>query len=519
MNRNRALSALSGLLIAAGLPPWGWWPLTLVGLALWFHLLDGVTGRTRFRRSLAVGAFWAFPSTLWMLDLTPPGWPVAAGVFTLLVALAGWATPADGPRRPLVFAAAVVLAELIRWHVPFGGVPIATLAMASVDTPWAISARFLGSPFLVLVTAMIAAGLRDAWVRRVVPWSPIGVLCAAFFLGYLGGVGVDTLRTIDVVVVQGGGPQNTRADTCENRRVFERHVAATELIAADEPVDLILWPEDVVHPVDDRIPTPARCDEPVLRTEEALAELQRLASDNDAIIVSGWFEPSEDRSANENYSVIIEPDGDLGDRYDKVRLVPFGEFVPFRSFLENFSDELPGRDVRAGTGPAVLDSEFGPLGVSISWEIFFDYRARDAMNNGGRVLLNPTNGSSYWLTIVQGQQVASSRLRAIENDRWVLQAAPTGYSAVVGSNGKVHQRTGVSEQALLRQVVPLREGRTLATVVGPWPMLALALFVLARSRRGSRAGSDFDGEGDGTVVDELDRHVGAEATGGNGGPE
>jgi apolipoprotein N-acyltransferase len=355
--------------------------------------------------------------------------------------------------------------------------------MASVATPWAIAARFLGSPFLVFVTVVIAAGLRDAVVARRVPWAPIGTLCAAVALGWLGGIGVDTVRTIDVVVVQGGGPQNTRADTCENRRVFERHVAATERIAEDTPVDLILWPEDVVHPVEEGIPTPSRCDAPVLRADEALAELQRLAERYDAIIVSGWFEPSADRTANENYSIITNPDGTAGDRYDKVRLVPFGEFVPLRSFLENFSDELPGRDVRPGTGPAVLDSEFGPLGVSISWEIFFDYRARDAIGNGGRVLLNPTNGSSYWLTIVQTQQVASSRLRAIENDRWVLQAAPTGFSAIVGNDGAVHQRTAVSESAILRQAVPLREGRTLATVVGPWPMLFLSLVVLGRAHR------------------------------------
>jgi apolipoprotein N-acyltransferase len=483
VNRTRALSALAGLGIAAALPPWGWWPLGLAGLGLWFHLLADAAPRTRFRRSLLVGAFWAFPSTLWMFDLTPPGWPVAAGVFTLLVAVAGRVTPASGERRASAFAAAVVIAELIRWHVPFGGVPIATLAMASVDTPWAVAARFLGSPFLVFVTVFIAAGLRDAVVRRRVPWSPIGALCAAVFLGYLGGMGVDTVRTIDVVVVQGGGPQNTRADTCENRRVFDRHVAATELIADDEGVDLILWPEDVVHPVDDAIPTPSRCDAPVLRADEALGELRRLAAEKDATIISGWFEPSDDRRFNENFSLVVTPDGMVGDRYDKVRLVPFGEFVPLRSFLENFSDELPGRDVRSGTGPAVLDTEFGPLGIAISWEIFFDYRARDAMNNGGQVLLNPTNGSSYWLTIVQTQQVASSRLRAIENDRWVLQAAPTGFSAVIGNDGKVHQRTGVSEQAILRQAIPLREGRSLATIVGPWPMLLLSLAVLGRRFR------------------------------------
>ncbi|GJM37386.1 MAG: apolipoprotein N-acyltransferase [Acidimicrobiales bacterium] len=482
MIRPRLTAVAAGLLIAAGLPPWGWWPLTLVGLALWFRLLEDVSRRRRVRRSLVVGLLWFTPGTLWMFDLTAAGWPVAVIVFSLLAGLAGALTPATGAGRPAAFAGAVVVMELIRWHVPFGGVPIATIAMATVGTPWAISAQFLGSLFLVALTILIAvAGLRATRDPRA-----LGIVAAlvvgGMLLGHLGGISVSVVDELGVAVVQGGGPQNTRADVCENRQVFERHVAATETIAADADVDLILWPEDVVHPSTTTALTPSRCAEDLLRHDEAVGELQRLASEYDATIISGWFERSADGTANENYSIIIEPDGTIGDRYDKVRLVPFGEFVPLRSFIENFSDEVPGRDVRSGTEPAVLESRFGPLGVSISWEVFFDYRARDAMNHGGLALLNPTNGSSYWLTIVQTQQVASSRLRAIETDRWVLQAAPTGFSAVVAPDGDVLQRTAVSEQAVLFDTIELREGRTLATVVGPWPMLLLALAALGRAR-------------------------------------
>jgi apolipoprotein N-acyltransferase len=477
----RLLSVVAGLLIAAGLPPWGWWPLTLLGLALWLHLLDGVSAKRRFRRSLVVGLGWFVPGTLWMLNLTAAGWPVAIAVFSLLAGAAGALTPAEGRGRPAGFAAALVLMEVVRWHVPFGGVPIASIPMAMVATPWAISAQFLGSLFLLAITVLIGVACGAAASDRRAVAAVAGLALGAMILGHLGGVSVERVGELDIAVVQGGGPQNTRADSCENRRVFERHVAATELITAD--VDLILWPEDVVHPSVDSIPTPSRCDDELLRHGEAIAELRRLAATHDATIISGWFERSDDGEANVNYSIIIEPDGSIGDRYDKVRLVPFGEFVPLRSFLENFSDELPGRDVRPGTEPAVLDSRFGPLGVSISWEVFFDYRVRDAMNRDARVLLNPTNGSSYWLTIVQTQQIASSRLRAIETDRWVLQAAPTGFSAVVEPDGDVRQRTGVSEQAVLTDTIELREGRTLATHVGPWPMLMLALLVVGRNRR------------------------------------
>ena len=121
-----------------------------------------------------------------------------------------------------------------------------------------------------------------------------------------------------------------------------------------------------------------------------------------------------------------------------------------------------------------------PLGVVISWEVFFPDRARDAIGHGGEVLLNPTNGSSFTGTQVQGQQVASSRLRAIETGRWVLQAAPTGFSAIVSPGGDVLHRTGISEQGVLQGVIERRTGRPgrCASATGSrWPGRG------ARSRR------------------------------------
>ncbi|MDP6975518.1 MAG: nitrilase-related carbon-nitrogen hydrolase, partial [Acidimicrobiales bacterium] len=144
------------------------------------------------------------------------------------------------------------------------------------------------------------------------------------------------------------------------------------------------------------------------------------------------------------------------------------------------------RDVLPGTGPAVLDSSIGRLGVAISWEVFFEHRTRDAAADGAEVLLNPTNGASYWLTVLQSQQVASSRLRALETGRWVLQVAPTGFSAVVDPQGRVLQRTGVSEQAVLHATVERRTGDTWATRVGPWPMLLVALVCLAAAHQPGR---------------------------------
>ena len=152
----------------------------------------------------------------------------------------------------------------------------------------------------------------------------------------------------------------------------------------------------------------------------------------------------------------------MGDRYDKVRRVPFGEYVPVpRADREAGRRQLracPSRDAIPGTGPAVLHTRVGTMGVVISWEVFFADRARDAISHGGEVLLNPTNGSSYWLDILQSQQVASSRLRAIETGRWTLQAAPTGFSAIVTPDGEVTQRTGISQARVLTQTIERAPG-------------------------------------------------------------
>ncbi|MET0150971.1 MAG: nitrilase-related carbon-nitrogen hydrolase, partial [Acidimicrobiales bacterium] len=132
-------------------------------------------------------------------------------------------------------------------------------------------------------------------------------------------------------------------------------------------------------------------------------------------------------------------------------------------------------------GEATVETDVGTFGVVISWEVFFANRARDAISHGGEVLLNPTNGSSYWLTIVQTQQIASSRLRAMETGRWVLQAAPTGLSAIITPDGDVIDRTAVSERAVIQGTIETREGLTLYTRWGDWPMILLALGLVAGS--------------------------------------
>lgn len=519
--------AASGLAIALSVPPWGWWPLAFAGVVGLERLIADRPWRSRLLRGWLTAAFWLFPSMFWMWDLTPPGYLIASATYSAMFGVAAAVTP-PGRGRWLALPGLIILTEFIRWNWPFGGVPLATLAMSLSDSPFAPTARIFGSLQLVALVAVGAIAIVAAIDRR---WK-VTAACALLALVSIAAAPFvprgHTIDTIDVALVQGGGPQNTRAIDTDEREVFERHLAASELI--ELPVDLVLWPENVVNV------------EGNFEDTVEYQELAELAGRLDAVLIPGIVEGFDDEWIFLNASVVILPDGEIVDRYDKVLRVPFGEYLPLRSIVEPFGpDFLPGREARAGTGEATLDTPFGTMGISISWEIFFDHRARDAIGNGGKVLLNPTNGSSYWLTMVQSQQIASSRLRALETDRYVLQAAPTGFTAIVEPDGDVLDRTGVSEQAVVAGTIELRDGLTLAVRWGSWPMLLLAALAVVggwlielrstRSPGGGREGtgdraasgledaSDLDEKGDGSVVDELDSHVRSEAPRGDAGPQ
>jgi len=465
-------AVIAGLCLAASVPPWGWWPLAFLGIAMWDRLLRNAKPRARIVRSIVFAAAWFTPSMLWMVDLTAPGYLIAIVVFSLYVGIAGLAVPGRSSSawvRWLALPAAFTLAEAARCTFPFGGVPLATTAMGQASAPLGQIARVLCAVGVTFAVAVIGVALSAAWERRhVVAAAALAGVIALWLAAIVAPSGFD-IRTINAAVVQGGGPQGTRATETDPRDVFDRHIEASSLITT--PVDLVVWPENVVA-----------VDAPIASAREN-AELSALAKDLNTTLVAGVTEDL-DSSSFANASIVYLPDGSTGERYDKVRRVPFGEYVPLRWLIESVAGTntgIPVREARAGTEPAIVRTPAGDLAIAISWEIFFTNRGRDGVLHGGQILLNPTNGSSYWLTQVQTQQVASSQLRAIETGRWVLQAAPTGFSAIVNPSGDVLERTSISEQAVLQQDVMLRSGDTIATVIGPMPVIWFSAILLALS--------------------------------------
>ena len=486
-NRRRFARALiAGLLVASSMPPWGWWPLAFMGLAMFTSLeLTASSAHQRFTTGFVFGLGWFFPALAWMWFLTAPGYIVGVAMYASLHGLASLVVVRKDNNRSFLFLspAAHMLIEVLRMCVPFGGVPLATLGIAQVGGPLHRVASVGGVIVLSWLTwqvgALLAKRPRDFSVdhqHRRLLWS----LCLLVLVGsYFAPRGSNTGRDFHVVAVQGGGPQGTRAINTDPRDVVDRHLAATSTIINDsaDPIDLVVWPENVIDVIDF-----ASSDE----AQEIGLEAARIG----APFAVGITEDLN-REHFTNAQVIVTNEAEVVDRYDKVRRVPFGEYMPMRSFLKSLGapvDQVP-RDALAGTGRAILDvpTSMGSerIGVVISWEVFFGGRAREGVKDGAGFIINPTNGSSYTWTVLQSQQVASSKLRAIETGRWVVQVSPTGFSAFVDPEGNVYQRTGVSEQKVISRDVAIRSGQTLYVALGdkPWIALLALVFLIGIANR------------------------------------
>ncbi len=479
-----ALALGAGALVAFSMPPWGFWPLAIVGVML-FEVCLGPAPARRQRAALGFwfGAGWLFMGMGWMIQLTVPGYIVAGLAYSGYHALAAAVAP-TGRWRVIGRPAAHTLVEAIRFSFPFGGVPLATMGISQVAGPLAGPARIGGAILITWIVFQIGFALAGpspaipGFARRVRPGATgaphgivaLGLVVAVLIVASLAPRGSATGETLSVAAVQGGGEQGTTALEVPSSLVTERHVEATQTIEPDPDLDLVFWPENTIDVASFSDSTAYQL---------VAAEAGRLG----VPIAVGVTEDAEEDNRFLNAQVVVAPDGAIVDRYEKVRRVPFGEYVPLRSLLERITSEVDrvGEAV-AGTGPAVVELPDGTrLAVVISWEVFFGGRARDGVREGGEAILNPTNGASYTGTIVQTQQVASSRLRAIETGRWVVQAAPTGFTAIVDSDGDVLQRTAVSEQRVLYADVELREGFTWYTSMGDAPIIVVVLLVLVLS--------------------------------------
>jgi apolipoprotein N-acyltransferase len=463
----------AGALLAFSLPPWGWWPLGLVGAALFYWRLRDLALRARIWSGWLTGLGCFAIGLAWARAFNWYGALALVLFEALFFAVAAACTPPDRGRA-IAFVGSCTLAEAARMAWPFGGLPLGGVFLGQADGPFLQLAR-LGGP-LLMTAGVYAGGVALAtlttWARaragsRLGPSAFGGLAVAAGLVALaLAGAGApdggDPVRTVQAAMVQGGGAFGVSKEEISPASVFGAQLAAMKGVRAHPPPDLVLWPEDVVA-----------LDGPLAGSPQAVL-LSQLARRLHTTLLVGVTTPVG-TTAFRNEVVAWGPDGRIVGVFEKVHRVPFGEYVPDRSFFAHFAD-LSGvpLDAVAGHGSGLMRTPAAPLGLLVSFEVFYANRSRSSVGAGAELLVVPTNTSSYSTSQVPAQEVAAARVQAVQTGRDLVQASPTGYSTAVTQRGVVVARSTLGRRQVLMVPVALRRGFTPYDHWGDLPVVLLA---------------------------------------------
>jgi apolipoprotein N-acyltransferase len=496
-------AGLAGVGAGLAFEPYHWAYLLPVAVAALTLLCVGRTLRSGFCLGFVFGTAFMLVLLPWLRVIGVYAWIPLAVLEGFFYGIAGVVTSAvTGPavrlrRWPLWAACSWVLLEALRASVPFGGFPWGRLSFAVEDTPVAPALAYVGAAGVTFLVALTGTTL--AWVLsrgRRQPMRAVLALAAALAAASLASlVPWQATRPSDpqvrVAAVQGNVPGEGLDAFEERRLVLDDHVEATQRFAARVDAgtaprpDFLVWPENSsdIDPYTDPL---------------ARAEIGGAAASVGAPLLMGAVVGDRANHGWYNRAIVWSAAGRPGAYYDKTHPVPFGEYIPLRSFLASRISALKAipNDMVSGTRPGVLQVGPARTGVLMCFEVAYDGLLRDLVEGGADVIVVPTNNATYTGTGQVEQQFAMSRLRAIETGRTVVVASTNGISGIVAPDGAVLARAPERRQVVLDRDITLVSRQTPATELGRWPELALsALSLLAllvalvlRPRRRSRPG-------------------------------
>lgn len=514
--RRRTTPALLALAAGASLlgahPPFGFAPLAFVSVIMLLAALDAQRrqGGSTFLVGLLFGLAFHGPLLAWIIQPAGyVGWSLLVAIQVLWYGFLAALVGIGQPTRWVILLTPLVWVGVDAWRssIPLGGFAWGSIEYSQVGNGWLVPvARLAGGRGLAFVVVLLGAAAYEAG-RRVIDATrdDQGAARLQFVRGTLaeGNFGLAVLvasmlavvlvtvsppvahGTADVLVVQG----NDVEDWFGSGLGLDETIAAQMLdetaraIGGGPAPDLTIWPESSI----DRDPTrpDATRIAAVVRDAASLAEGRLLGGVN----LEG---PRPDTFLNS--SVLFDRDGTMVDRYVKRRLVPFGEYVPFRDLLDWFPplQQVP-RDGIGGPGPDLVEIGDVRAAVAICFETMFTRVVRSnvlAEPEPANLLVASTNDASFGRSSEPEQHLAQTRLRAIETGRWAVHAAVSGRSTFVDPSGRVDERTDLFTVTHIRREVPLVTGRTPYLVTGDWVGVAsragvalLAAFLLFRRLR------------------------------------
>ena len=428
--------AFAAFLVSAAFEPIGIWYLAVIGLTLYLQKLR--SSSRPMLHSLAFGFILNAIVLYWSGKYVGPiPWLLLSALQALFYLPVGWVYRRT--HRLLWSALALLAMEEIRSRFPFGGFGWTRIAFSQVDSP-ALPIVAIGG-----VIALSAFTLTIALLLVHLRGKNLAAILTLFIIAFLLPANPQGSGEVKLIAIQGNTPEVGLGFNSRAKAVFDLHRDVTRRVFSDQ-YDAIIWPENAID-IDPRI------------FPEVQDDIAALTGDFSTPIIAGVVQ----RSTNgpQNASILFGEDGIRESVYIKRGLTPFGEYIPLRGLAELVSplakkvnDFIPGSK---RVTHEVAGVQLGPI---ICYEIILDDLVRDMAKNS-QALIVQTNSATFAGTAESAQQLAITRIRAVEHSRAILSVSTVGISAFIDNNGRVLSQTGENTQESLAGSLVLNNYRTL----------------------------------------------------------
>ena len=459
---------IAGLLYFLSFPPYDFWYLIFPALYLFYYSL--LSSKKSFLSGFIFGCVAYGVILLGIQSIGLEAWipltflmGLMYGVFSKLFSYLN----TKSGNNFYVLLAALAVFDLIRAYFPFGGFPwgfpSTVLLTGPIDSPlfFAVplifrnfgptgSSLLLQSLPLVIALGVFSKSKPKNYLKDYSIF--LLIIFTIFILNYVvNDYQYTQLETseLNITIVQGNSPCPGAKNRCSNERqkIYDSHLAQTQSLEGN--FDLVVWPESS---------TGFNNDPGVHSRVQNDVSTQALRLDSYFLI--GGDRPVQ-KEYFENYGIFINRKGEVVDQYLKQHPVPFGEYIPFRKYLDWIPPlALVPRDMIRGDGQKIFMVNNTKISTVISFEGSFQRYIRNSVLDGAELVVILTNQASYGESGMSDQFILMSRANAISNDRPIVHAAITGKSAFIDHNGKVISKTELFETTTLNEKLEVRKTET-----------------------------------------------------------
>lgn len=510
--RRWAIAFAAGALSALAMAPFDAWPILFLTFPALVWLIDGAGVARWSGAGIAAATGWWFgfgyfiaglywigyaflvdaPTFGWMLPFAVIGLPAVLAVFTALGTALARMLWTRGAVRILALGAALTVTEWLRGHVLTGfpwnafgyalSSPLALAQSASILGLW-------GLTFIAVVVFASPATLIDD--RSETRWPLLPLILGIAVLAGLGGWGALRLertptQMVDKVhlrIMQPNLQQDVRFNYAARHEVMKRYIALSDSAAGPQSrgvrdVTHLIWPES---------PFPFF----LTHDADALAQITNLLTPNTVLITGAIraaepINPADPRAYNSIY--VIDHNGSILALYDKIHLVPFGEYLPFEHLLERLGvQELTKQrgGFLAGDRRRLISIPGTPRALPlICYEIIFPGQVAPPGERAGWIV-NVTNDGWFGISTGPYQHFQQARMRAIEEGLPLARAANTGISAVVDPLGRIVNSLPLGSEGVIDSPLPRAIHATVYARFGDSPaaiIVAIAFLIVVRRR-------------------------------------